>query len=149
MLLAPSLQVIPTCVELGIGLVAFSPLGGGFLTGEAGAAYPHGSLGAGQRDSNRWPVSPCLDPHTPLLPRMAAAATALCVRPSAGAIRSAADLSPTDLRSRNPRFSAEAIEKNARLLSALEAVAQRKGCTAGQLALAWVAAKGRQLGLRG
>ena len=28
-----SRQVIPTCVELGIGMVAYSPLGRGFLTG--------------------------------------------------------------------------------------------------------------------
>lgn len=66
-----------------------------------------------------------------------------------GGVRTAADLAPTDLRALNPRFSPEALEKNARLVSALEAVARAKGCTAGQLALAWVANKGEQLGLRG
>jgi len=48
-----------------------------------------------------------------------------------------------DARSaRFPRFQGENFDKNMELVSNLKAVAQGKGCTPGQLALAWVMAKG-------
>lgn len=83
--------VLPACRELGIGLVAFSPLGRGFL---------------------------------------------------GGGIRSRDDLGPEDRRHENPRFRADNLAANRRLVDGLEAMAQRRGVTAAQLALAWVLARG-------
>lgn len=84
-------RVLPACRELGIGLVAFSPLGRGFL---------------------------------------------------AGGVRSRDDLAPGDRRQENPRFQAESLEANLRLVEALEALARGRGVSAAQLALAWVLARG-------
>ncbi len=83
--------VLPTLRELGVGLVAYSPLGRGFLT---------------------------------------------------GAITSLQDLPEDDFRRHNPRFGEQAIAANLRLVDAVTALAVEKGCTAGQLALAWVLAQG-------
>jgi aryl-alcohol dehydrogenase-like predicted oxidoreductase len=82
--------VLATCAELGIGFVAYSPLGRGFLSGQ---------------------------------------------------IRSLDDLAPDDFRRRNPRFQGEAFEQNLRLVDRVRAIADEKGVTAGQLALAWVMAQ--------
>jgi aryl-alcohol dehydrogenase-like predicted oxidoreductase len=82
--------VLATCAELGIGFVAYSPLGRGFLSGQ---------------------------------------------------IRSIDDLAPDDFRRRNPRFQGEAFEQNLRLVDRVRAIADEKGVTAGQLALAWVMAQ--------
>jgi aryl-alcohol dehydrogenase-like predicted oxidoreductase len=46
---------------------------------------------------------------------------------------------------RFPRFSAENMDKNQVLVENVRAIAQRKGVTPGQLALAWVLAKGEDL----
>jgi aryl-alcohol dehydrogenase-like predicted oxidoreductase len=46
---------------------------------------------------------------------------------------------------RFPRFSAENMDKNQVLVDNVRAIAQRKGVTPGQLALAWVLAKGEDL----
>ena len=84
--------ILPTLRELGIGLVAYSPLGRGFLT---------------------------------------------------GAIRSQADLPEQDFRRvAAPRFSEENLAQNLELVEQVEALAAGKGVTAGQLALAWVLARG-------
>ncbi len=84
--------ILPTLRELGIGLVAYSPLGRGFLT---------------------------------------------------GAIRSQADLPEQDFRRvAAPRFSEENLAHNLELVEHVEALAAGKGVTAGQLALAWVLARG-------
>ena len=80
-------EVLPTVKRLGIGFVAYSPLGRGFLS---------------------------------------------------GAIRSRADLEPGDWRLTNPRFTDEAIARNARLADAVAGVAAEVDCTAAQVALAWV-----------
>src|SRR3954467_15552481 len=82
--------VLATCAELGIGFVAYSPIGRGFLSGQ---------------------------------------------------IRSVEDLAPDDFRRRNPRFQGEAFEQNLRLVDRVRAIAQEKGITATQLALAWVMAQ--------
>jgi aryl-alcohol dehydrogenase-like predicted oxidoreductase len=82
--------VLATCAELGIGFVAYSPLGRGFLSGQ---------------------------------------------------IRSIDDLAPDDFRRRNPRFQGEAFEQNLRLVDRVREIADEKGVTAGQLALAWVMAQ--------
>lgn len=80
-------EIIPTCRELGIGIVAYSPLGRGFLT---------------------------------------------------GTFEKPEDLSEDDWRLTNPRFTAEAFEKNKKMVDKVKAIAQKKGCTAAQVALAWV-----------
>ena len=83
--------VLETCRDLGIGLVPYSPLGRGFLT---------------------------------------------------GVIQKPSDLAADDWRHTNPRFQAPAIEKNLQLAAHVSTLAQRKGCTPAQLALAWVLAQG-------
>ena len=47
-----------------------------------------------------------------------------------------------DFRKHQPRFSGEAYEQNLALLANLEAVAEAKGATVAQLALAWVLSRG-------
>ena len=85
-------EVVPTVRELGIGLVPYSPLGRGILTGAVTAE----TLEAG--DSR-----------------------------AAG---------------RFPRFEGEALDANLRLVAKVRELAETKGCTPGQLALAWVLAQG-------
>ncbi|GAB4820416.1 hypothetical protein N2152v2_007462 [Parachlorella kessleri] len=84
-------ELIPTCRELGIGIVCYSPLGRGFLTGK---------------------------------------------------ITSPDDLADGDWRKTNPRFQKEAFDKNKALVEKVGEMAAKKGCTPGQLALAWVLAQG-------
>jgi aryl-alcohol dehydrogenase-like predicted oxidoreductase len=63
-----------------------------------------------------------------------------------GAITKPSDLRQTDSRAqRFPRFAAENFDKNQVLVSRVRAIADRKGVTPGQLALAWVLAKGLDL----
>lgn len=60
-----------------------------------------------------------------------------------GAFRSAEDFSSGDYRlSMNPRFADGALEKNLALVDQIAIIAKRKGATPGQIALAWVMAKG-------
>ena len=87
-------EILPACRELGIGLVPYSPLGRGFLT---------------------------------------------------GAIQKPEDLADDDWRRHNPRFQGENFAKNLALVDAVRAIADEKGCTAAQLALAWVLAQGDDL----
>ncbi|MEW6635365.1 MAG: aldo/keto reductase [Actinomycetota bacterium] len=91
----PEDEVLPTVRELGIGFVAYSPLGRGFLT---------------------------------------------------GAWRSIEDLPEDDTRSaRFPRFARENFEKNLRLADRVREIAAEKGATPGQLALAWLLARGEDI----
>jgi len=53
-----------------------------------------------------------------------------------------ARLAPGDPRTRFPRFRDENHARNLELLAALEAIAEDKGVTAAQLAIAWVASRG-------
>ncbi len=63
-----------------------------------------------------------------------------------GAITKRGDLSENDSRSqRFPRFSGEAFDKNQTLVERVKVIAARRGVMAGQLALAWVLAKGEDL----
>jgi aryl-alcohol dehydrogenase-like predicted oxidoreductase len=87
---APEEDVLPTCEELGIGFVPYSPLGKGFLTGK-------------------------IDEHT--------------------------TFADNDIRSRIPRFSPEAIQANQALLDLLAKIAEQKGATLAQIALAWLLAQ--------
>jgi aryl-alcohol dehydrogenase-like predicted oxidoreductase len=85
-------EILPTVRELGIGFVAYSPLGRGMLT---------------------------------------------------GAYRSLADLPEGDTRSRRfPRFGEANFDRNVALVGAVTEMAERKGCTPGQVAIAWVLAQG-------
>ncbi len=84
-------DVIPTARRLGIGLVPFSPLGRGFLT---------------------------------------------------GAIKSPADFGDDDFRKNSPRFVGDNFDRNLALVDQVRELAAAKGCTAGQIALAWVLAQG-------
>jgi aryl-alcohol dehydrogenase-like predicted oxidoreductase len=84
-------EILPACRELGVGFVAYSPLGRGFLSGR---------------------------------------------------FKSPEDLDENDFRRHGPRFSGDALEQNLKLAAKVEELAGEKGCTPGQLALAWVLAQG-------
>jgi aryl-alcohol dehydrogenase-like predicted oxidoreductase len=63
-----------------------------------------------------------------------------------GTITKPSDLKGNDARAaRYPRFAGEAFDKNQVLVERVRAIAERKGVTAGQLALAWVLAKGEDV----
>ena len=62
-----------------------------------------------------------------------------------GALKTPGDLAPNDWRRLNPRFQGENVEKNRELVEELEAMAQDKGTTAAQLALAWLLTRGQQV----
>jgi aryl-alcohol dehydrogenase-like predicted oxidoreductase len=83
-------EILPTCEELGIGLVPYSPLGRGFLTGK-------------------------VDENT--------------------------TFDKSDIRARNPRFTAEAIRANRVVIDLLEQIGARLGATPAQIALAWLLAQ--------
>ena len=51
-------------------------------------------------------------------------------------------MAETDARRRHPRFAAENIAKNVALVDRIKAIAAKKNCTPGQLALAWLLAQG-------
>lgn len=59
-----------------------------------------------------------------------------------GAFKSAADLAPDDYRHQTPRFQGGNLDRNLALVAQVEALAKEKGCTAAQLAIAWVLAQG-------
>ena len=59
-----------------------------------------------------------------------------------GGLRDPAQLGEKDLRRTMPRFQGDNFEKNLRMLDGLAAMAEEKGCTMAQLALAWVLAQG-------
>lgn len=79
--------VATACADLDIPVIAYSPLGRGFLTGE---------------------------------------------------IRKPEDIPEDDMRKHLPRFGPDVFTQNLELVTELENLAQRKGCTPAQLALAWV-----------
>jgi aryl-alcohol dehydrogenase-like predicted oxidoreductase len=83
-------EILPTCEELGIGLVPYSPLGRGYLTGK---------------------------------------------------IDESKTFADNDIRSRNPRFTPEAIRANRVVVDLLERIAAEKEGTPAQIALAWLLAQ--------
>jgi aryl-alcohol dehydrogenase-like predicted oxidoreductase len=87
-------DVLATVRELGIGFVAYSPIGRGFLSGQ---------------------------------------------------IRSIDDLAPDDFRRNNPRFQGENFATNLVLVDKVRELAEEKGVTASQLALAWVLSRGEDV----
>jgi len=84
-------EILPTLRELGIGLVPYSPLGRGFLSGR---------------------------------------------------FKSPDELDSDDFRRHGPRFTGENLEANLQLVAKVEQLADEKGATPAQLALAWVLAQG-------
>jgi len=60
-------------------------------------------------------------------------------------IEPTAGLAETDTRRRHPRFAADNLAHNLDLVHRIETIAQRKGCTPGQLAIAWLLAQGRDI----
>ncbi len=84
-------EILPTCEELGIGLVPYSPLGRGYLT---------------------------------------------------GTITESSTFAANDIRSKNPRFTPEAIKANRAVVDLLERIGVEKGgATPAQIALAWLLAQ--------
>ncbi|MCB0662513.1 MAG: aldo/keto reductase [Saprospiraceae bacterium] len=55
-----------------------------------------------------------------------------------GAIKSRADFEPGDFRLHNPRFTEEAIQQNLQFVEVVEQIAQSKGVSKAQVALAWI-----------
>ncbi len=62
-----------------------------------------------------------------------------------GKIKRYEDLAPDDWRRDMPRFQGENFGKNLGLVRRVEEMAHAKGCTPGQLALAWVLAQGEEI----
>jgi aryl-alcohol dehydrogenase-like predicted oxidoreductase len=62
-----------------------------------------------------------------------------------GSTRTAAEIPPDDRRRDHPRFQDENLQKNLDLVRPLLDMAKQKGCTPGQLALAWLLARGRDI----
>jgi aryl-alcohol dehydrogenase-like predicted oxidoreductase len=60
----------------------------------------------------------------------------------AGVVPDFAHLDAGDTRGRHPRFMGDNFAKNRTLVERLEAIAEEKGCTSAQLALAWLLAQG-------
>jgi aryl-alcohol dehydrogenase-like predicted oxidoreductase len=87
-------QILPTVRELGIGFVAYSPLGRGFLS---------------------------------------------------GAYTSPDDIPEGDYRRFSPRFQGENFDANMRIVEQVRALAEEKGVTPAQLALAWVLHRGEDV----
>ena len=57
----------------------------------------------------------------------------------------AADFDDTDFRGGNPRFQADALAQNLRIVDVVRAVAARHGATPAQVAIAWTLAQGRHV----
>jgi pyridoxine 4-dehydrogenase len=64
-----------------------------------------------------------------------------------GQFKSAADLSQGDFRNMMPRYQGDNLEANIKMVTAVEELAQRKGCTPAQIAINWVLALSRQPGM--
>ncbi|KAL9585417.1 MAG: hypothetical protein Q9203_004254 [Teloschistes exilis] len=62
-----------------------------------------------------------------------------------GAIKSPADFEEGDFRTYSPRFSEQNFPKNLELVTHFQEIAKKKGCTAGQLSLAWLLAQGKDI----
>jgi len=59
-----------------------------------------------------------------------------------GSVRQVGDIPDGDGRGRHPRFAADNLARNLGFVGAIEGVARAKGCTPGQVALAWLLAQG-------
>ncbi len=64
-----------------------------------------------------------------------------------GQIKRPEDFAADDFRRTNPRFVGENFAKNLEVVKKVEELAAQKGCTPGQLALAWLYAQGESFGM--
>ena len=62
-----------------------------------------------------------------------------------GSVRQSSDIPAGDGRGRHPRFAGDNLSRNLALVANVEALAKAKGCTPGQVALAWVLAQGTDI----
>jgi aryl-alcohol dehydrogenase-like predicted oxidoreductase len=62
-----------------------------------------------------------------------------------GTVRDVADIPEDDRRRQHPRFHTENLARNRELVERIEAIAREKGCTLGQLVLAWLLAQGPEV----
>jgi aryl-alcohol dehydrogenase-like predicted oxidoreductase len=62
-----------------------------------------------------------------------------------GSVKTPADIPDGDRRRDHPRFQEENLTRNRELVERLESLAQEKGCTVGQLVLAWLLAQGSDI----
>jgi aryl-alcohol dehydrogenase-like predicted oxidoreductase len=62
-----------------------------------------------------------------------------------GSVKQASDIPEGDGRGRHPRFAADNLARNLSMVAAIEAIAKAKGCTPGQVALAWLLAQGTDI----
>jgi aryl-alcohol dehydrogenase-like predicted oxidoreductase len=62
-----------------------------------------------------------------------------------GSVKTPADIPDGDRRRDHPRFQEENLVRNRELVERLEGIAQEKGCTLGQLVLAWLLAQGQDI----
>lgn len=62
-----------------------------------------------------------------------------------GQIKSIDDLEASDYRRTSPRYQGENFQKNLQLVTIIEKLAREKGCTASQLAIAWVLSRGEHI----
>jgi aryl-alcohol dehydrogenase-like predicted oxidoreductase len=62
-----------------------------------------------------------------------------------GAVAGQSDLAEADARRRHPRFAPENLSHNVTLVQKVEEIARAKRCTPGQLALAWLLARGEEI----
>lgn len=62
-----------------------------------------------------------------------------------GAYKGPEDFEEGDFRLRAPRFSKENFPKNLKLVEQLKEIAEKKGCTSGQLTLAWLLKQGEDV----
>jgi len=63
----------------------------------------------------------------------------------AGQIQKPQDIPQGDRRLAHPRFQGDNLVRNINLVKKLETIAREKGCTPGQLVLAWLLAQGRDM----
>ena len=62
-----------------------------------------------------------------------------------GTLPTSGDFDATDFRARNPRFTGDALAANQQIVDTVRRVADRLGCTAAQVAIAWILAQGQHL----
>jgi aryl-alcohol dehydrogenase-like predicted oxidoreductase len=62
-----------------------------------------------------------------------------------GSVKGKADLPEGDRRLAHPRFQAEHLDANVRIVKRLEEIAEQKKCTPAQLVLAWLLAQGKEV----
>ncbi len=62
-----------------------------------------------------------------------------------GTLPTTGDFDETDFRARNPRFTSDALAANQHIVDSVRRVADRLGCTAAQVAIAWLLAQGEHI----